>query len=269
MCDKCLALECLAVGAHFAAGKKSGWETTSACYFEDNNTIYVTSQVPNQTFFSIPMLPEGTEPQALQALAEWDPSRPVTGPMKALKDSVVRSGHAPDGQLAMKKARTSISRAWAVNCFNAGCRAPDEKRYTELAQALFGSDPHIKIVLDADIFAPGASAHQGFHGESRLIRYIFIKLLRKAIKGNLLNEPAIPANAMNDEFRRRAGGKLHMGSNRPACYDCATFMTEIGVHFESASATPSSSGIPWIHPFYLESGSDTITPAARAQTQRA
>lgn len=278
MCAICYAMEFLALGVHFASRQHAGYGTTSACWSLDNNTIYITSQTPPQCYYALSMLDVDSVPNVRAALKQWLKGGVMTrGMQKTVKEIVPRSGHAQPNILSLKKPKAKeahhYSLMWAIVCFGIGLNLASGKHNLDEVMAepdsdsqmanIFNKNPRIKIVLDSDIFATGVSASNGFHAESRIIRYLSIKQFRKDFKGpNMLGGVGI-----DTAFVNRYKGKLHMGSNRPACQDCAKFMDVLCVHHESRSGKPSASEHSWVHPFQLNEGKDTITPEAREQVQ--
>jgi hypothetical protein len=285
-CLKCVALECLAKGIHFATGNTGGYQTTSACYVEKRNTIYVTSQIPNQTFFSIPMLPANALSEAERALAEWCPNERVSAAIMGLKEKSSRSRFVNSKRPTMRKVTDTVSNVWLARCFGAGAKvflAYDDDRNLELDgdkplfteaglecyKALFQSNPALKVVFDADIFAEGVSAAPGFHAESRLIRYLFISYLRKDMEGSLLNSTQKTTEQWNGEFKQWfAERRIHMGSSLAACTDCAECMGKLGICYVSKTDNSAATGVPWIHPLYLSSKpEESHVSVARSQAE--
>jgi hypothetical protein len=288
-CHICQALECIAHGIFFAERDSGSPKTACACYF--NDTLYVTSQRPQTIYLSVPAQPIfGSKEARLDQLkvvqgivSDWDPIKIVSSQeLGGLKFNPVQSKHAPG---AWKKTpATVLSQTWIAHCFFAGARGlMDERKYDALratlrqmsdtgppelpnveqlfdaltpagkqvAESLLSKSLRLKIVLDEDIFAHGKSADVGFHAESRVLRYLFIKSLRNLIGGKKLTESKTTEQKLKKAFKELIGGKeIHMGANRPACKDCADYMKSLGVDFESKEE--SSSPIPWVHPLYLQ-----------------
>lgn len=266
MCTFCYTMEFLALGAHFAQRHDAAYGTSSACYYKQNNTIYITSQTINLSMVALPALPNAKSVgEKRKVLGDWldGPGKMTPAMQKSVKDAVPRSAHADPTRLSFKKATGGeahhLVSAWARACWAVGMLLSDGKdsiaavaqtdTYEREVGQFWKNSPRIKVVPDSEIFAAGVSAENGFHGESRLLRYLAVKTLRKNLEGPLMQ--AKSAGPFEEQFADSFRLQLHMGSNRPACADCGKFMERIGVHFQTRTDSVSSSGHAWVHPFTL------------------
>lgn len=272
MCALCFSMEFIALGVHFATKQDAGYGTTSACYFASQNTIYVTCQKIPQSYVALPMLGGlDSVKEATVALAQWMKGGPMTREMqRKVKDLAVFSRHTPPSTFSLKKPTSRegiyLANAWIKACWGAGMMLSKGKDNLEefaqdeeserIGQVLWGRPIKVKIITDADIFAAGQNAEAGFHGESRIIRYLMIKFIRKQMARKAIT---LEDGTRTDSFERWIRGQLHMGSNRPACLDCATYMRQIRIHFESRRGQASASGHAWVHPATLSSNRNKPT----------
>jgi len=266
MCTICYTMEFLALGVHFAQRHDAAFGTSSACYYEQNNSIYITSQTINQSMLALPALPDVKAVAAKRnVLDDWlkGQGKMTAAMQKSVKVAVPRSAHADPSRLSFKKAAGGEAQylvlAWAEACWGVGFLLSDGKpsvaalaqddTYQREVKQFWEKAPKIKFVPDSEIFAAGVNAENGFHGESRLLRYLAVKTLRKNLDGPLMK--AKSEKPFEEQFADSFKWQLHMGSNRPACADCGKFMERIGVHFKTRNDAGSSSGHPWVHPFTL------------------
>jgi hypothetical protein len=187
---------------------------------------------------------------------------------KIVKAMPPAAGHAAANRVSFKKAKTGdhhlLAWLWARACWISGMGTSEEKAPLDAVMAepqggeemaaVFNAMPAIKFVLPSDIFAAGVSAKRGLHAESRILRYLAIKHFRCLIRGEKIDKPEPTIEAT---FKKAFGGRLHMGSSRPACLDCSTVMDLTGVHHESRRGKRSDSEHEWIHPFSLDDRDET------------
>jgi hypothetical protein len=266
-CALCVALETLAKGVHSYINQNHH-STTSASYSEGNDTIYICSQRPNQTLYSL-ATPAGAEEavrndarlEAAEKLSHASQQQVKSG-VQPSNHPVLTVGRSKKKAHSHKKAEAgsdahSYTLEWAKGCYE------DE----DGEDWPFG-EVQIKIIFEADVFACAAENCAGFHSESRVMRYLGIKDTRQLMTGKIMSSPA---TTLEGDLKLRFATKpVHMGSSKPACQDCSEYMSKLGIHHESRSGKPAASGHQWINPFTLGEPIDpdlAIMDAAHGQVE--
>lgn len=111
----------------------------------------------------------------------------------------------------------------------------------------------IKVVMNADLFVTNATVTSGFHGESRIIRHLFLKYLRVSQDEDILS-PKLTSESitkLNDKFAVFFQDSLYFGSSQGACSYCAKYMKRLGIRYTTLQAIEKERDDTWIHPITM------------------
>jgi hypothetical protein len=111
----------------------------------------------------------------------------------------------------------------------------------------------VKVVLNKDLFVTSGTVTSGFHGESRIIRYHFLKTLRKFSWERLkeLENASTSSDLIQEveeDFTNRIGSHLRMGSSQGACSYCAAYMKRLGIRYSKLQGLNKNRDSEWVHP---------------------
>lgn len=115
----------------------------------------------------------------------------------------------------------------------------------------------VKIIRDAELFAPSTDK-SGFHGESRIIRFLVIKDMRGG--GKLYDLFKVPKGEekfnswrkeVMDRVLARYQGQLAFGSSQGACQACADFLKALKLSYGKVQNINKDRGLTWLHPITL------------------
>jgi hypothetical protein len=105
----------------------------------------------------------------------------------------------------------------------------------------------IKVVLDSDLFIR-SEYHSGFHGESRIIRFLYIKYLKRISFEEMEHPEQGTVERFKTDFKARYGNVLWMGSSQGACTYCAKMMNALDITYYSDQGTNKDRDGTWRHP---------------------
>jgi hypothetical protein len=128
--------------------------------------------------------------------------------------------------------------------------------------ALANGVRQVEVVRNEHLFStgtPGASENTGFHGESRIVRFLYILYGGAVRQGALLGgtEPAYDRAHFATLVRDL---RLYFGSSQGTCQDCRTCLDEFGFSHGPARLTRDRSP-NWIDPLTLKSREQSAVSA--------
>lgn len=245
-------LEAIAMGLQLELGKTSkksadNQSTATAGYNGLNSTLYITHQ-SNASFDGI--------------LREYE--RRVTykkGKSKSKgigKDGGGRVREVQKIPIAFEQnvhgGRKHVGRHQDVDAWLNGCSKhleddEHEDGFTDFVEGIAA----VKVVLNKDLFVTTGTVTSGFHGESRIIRYHFLKSLRKFSYQELQKLGRASTSSkliqkVEDDFTTRIGTHLRMGSSQGACAYCAAYMKKLGIRYNKLQGLNKNRDAEWVHP---------------------
>jgi len=233
-------LEYIAAALHRQSGLDSE-STTTAAFCGLNKTLYLTSQqnkhyqdllsVSSATFFETPPDEDSIAKKYLIFLR--DPSE-----RQALSRQATIKKRSFDEMLKnVLKFRVSIK---------------DDLERTEF-RLFLDEITSVKVVLDRDIYIR-TEQHSGFHGESRIVRFLFIKYLKRITWDELNHANRETVTHFEIDFKSRYAGQLWMGSSQGACDYCADMMGNLSIAFSSRQKFSKNREESWRHPLTTTTG---------------
>ncbi len=246
-------LEAIAMGLQLELAKKSkakkadNQSTATAGYNGLNSTLYITHQ-SNATFDGI--------------LREYQ-RRPVYGPGKSNKKGVQKGGNNRKREVEMIPVafetnvyggRKHLDRHRDLDDWLTGCsKHLDDKQDADGFENFVNRIAAVKVVLNKDLFVTSGTVTSGFHGESRIIRYHFLKSLRKFSWEKLKELENASASSdlireVEEDFENRIGTHLRMGSSQGACAYCAAYMKRLGIRYGKRQDLNKNRDAEWVHP---------------------
>ncbi len=232
-------VEAIAKSLHTAAGLDNQ-STTSVAYNELNHTLYLTSQ-QNRDYLQILTPKPMTLMWEGNVVARWEPQ---------LNQIPYNRSYWEPG---MKKGITKVAMHPLLSAALAGARSHllDDTGLDDF----FGAVTHVKVVRNPDLFVTKSVDTAGLHGESRIIRFHFLKFVRnfEPTRFDKLDplDSAKLIEELTKEFKHRYTGRLHMGSSQGACRRCAAYMTELGISYGSIQAMNKKREETWLHPITM------------------
>ncbi|HZT32201.1 MAG TPA: hypothetical protein VFA33_20100 [Bryobacteraceae bacterium] len=111
----------------------------------------------------------------------------------------------------------------------------------------------VKVVLDTDLFVR-SEQHSGFHGEGRIIRYLFLKYLKRISFDELEKLDSQDLEAQEKAFTEKFQGQLWMGSSQGACTYCGDLMGRLAIVYDGTQDFTKDRKETWRHPFTMTTG---------------
>jgi hypothetical protein len=222
-------LEEIASGLHAAAGFDSQ-STTSVGFYTSNGTLYITHQA-NKNF-----------PACLAAKNE------------SVRKALTRSLQE-EAEILKPRARTPTHRKFALDeCIKKAILDNISSKSAGLDTFMRDRVLQLKTIFDGNI-SVNSSEHTGLHGESRIIRFLFAKmlfnsrqLLAQALKEkNLSNRISL----LEGGFKAYYGKRLTFASSQGACLNgCKPYMDKLGIAYGSLQKIDKGRD-DWRHPITL------------------
>lgn len=232
-------VEAIAKSLHTAAGLDNQ-STTSVAFNDLNRTLYITSQ-QNRDYLQILTPRPMTITFQGGEVARWDP-QPSQIPY-----------YRPYGAQGMKKGISKVAMHPLLAATLGGAR--DHLLDDTGLEEFLGSVTHVKVVRNPDLFVTKAVDTAGLHGESRIIRFHFLKFVRnfEPTRFEKLDplESAGLIRELTKDFKDRYTGRLHMGSSQGACRRCAAYMDELKIAYGSTQAMNKKREETWLHPITM------------------
>ncbi|HEX8272619.1 MAG TPA: hypothetical protein VF615_08195 [Longimicrobiaceae bacterium] len=235
-------VEAIAKSLHTAAGLDNQ-STTSVAFNDLNHTLYITSQ-QNRDYLQI-LTPKPTT-------LTWQGNVVAQLPPQPSQIPYYRGYSAP----GMKPGISKV----AMHPLLAATLAAARKHLKDDTglEGFLGSVTHVKVVRNPDLFVIKSVDTAGLHGESRIIRFHFLKFVRNfeptrfddldsLDSGKLIRE-------LTKEFKDRYRGRLHMGSSQGACNRCGDYMDELGISYGSTQTMNKKREETWLHPITMTTG---------------
>jgi len=219
------------MAAHLPGGTGANQSTATCGYYKKNHTLYITHQA-NRDYESI-LVAEGAQA-----------TKNVFDGRKKL-------------DLAYKHPRIT---AWLEE-FRASLPAQGDWRP---AFDLFLDElEFIKVVMNQDLFVTTGVSTSGFHGESRIIRHLFLKYLRKTDKEDILSPQFSKESIAELEklFKTFFAGQLYFGSSQGACTYCGDYMDELGIEWTTAQSMDKGRDDTWAHPITMTTAASGFGPS--------
>jgi hypothetical protein len=238
--DRGKLLEYIAAALHRQSGLDNQ-STTTAGFCDLNKTLYLTSQqnkhyqdllsVASATFFETPADEDTTAKKYLIFLRNPD-DRQALG-----KQPTIKKRSFEEMLRSVLKFRVTIKD---------GQEREDFMTFlTEITS--------VKVVLDRDIYIR-TEQHSGFHGESRIVRFLYIKYLKRVTWAELNHPSRQTVGQFEIDFKSRYGGRLWMGSSQGACGYCADLMTGLNIEFSTRQGFSKNREESWRHPLTTTTG---------------
>lgn len=235
-------LEAIAKSLHTAAGLDNQ-STTSVAFNDLNRTLYITSQ-QNRDYLQILTPRTITITRGNEILNQWTP-QPSQLPydrgykVKGMQAGITKVAMHPMLALTLQGAREHLLDDTGLEGF-------------------LGSVTHVKVVRNPDLFVTKSVDTAGLHGESRIIRFHFLKFVRN-FEPRRFDEldPLDSADlieSLTKDFTDRYRGRLHMGSSQGACRRCAAYMDDLGIAYRSTQALNKKREETWLHPVTMTTG---------------
>ncbi|HSU16880.1 hypothetical protein [Longimicrobium sp.] len=233
--------EALAKSLHQGAGMDNQ-STTTTCYNELNHTLYITHQ-GNKTYLEV-LQPAQTLKLRFgtQHIADI-PLNPTPGQTPRPKSYGIPG--------AMKKVERHLKLdGWLRS---AADFLDDTTGLEDFIQGIHA----VKVVLNQDLFVTTSVSTSGFHGESRIIRYHFVKFIRNFQPVDFEKLDPLKADKLIEElengFIARYANRLHFGSSQGACKYCARYMKKLGLKFGSKQTLNKDREETWLNPVTMTS----------------
>ena len=283
----CVALELLALMLHRGA-RGDNQSTTTLCFLPSNSTLYITSQMDSISFpdftgdrvniFGTLQKVKGNE-DILQKLA---------GYAKSLIEAKDRIGDFLREfdlvQEEVKGGKVAVGRAKRRNSARKSIARTVEENLDRLDPghllALIQKINAFKIITNCDIFILDDYRATGLHGESRIMRFFFIKFFARELR-------LVPAS--EEENREKLTGfrevirpmQPYFGSSQATCPECCDFLDDMKAYHGARRATRGDSVVAnksrlWTNPItgvgrHTETGKaiQRITPFEKVAEHRA
>ena len=223
-------LELIASALHVQAGFDNQ-STTTAAFCSGNGTLYLTHQA-NKRYEELLRF-------ALARIHELS-GKPMIRVVPELSDALDKEIKA--GGSITKKPFSDVVK-YVVKSTVTLASKNDKERFIEFLDDIRS----VKVVLDSDLFIR-SELHSGFHGESRIVRFLYIKYLKRIPKEAVKQEDKGTIERFNKDFQARYKSVLWMGSSQGACTYCAEMMDTLGIVYDTSQGMNKDRDGTWRHP---------------------
>jgi hypothetical protein len=223
-------LESIASALHTQAGFDNQ-STTTAAFYRRNGTFYLTHQY-NKRYEELLLY-------AVSRLYRLSSSKMIrTRPdvSEALKKEIEA------GESIKKKPFSDVVK----HLLNSTVSITDEQDKEDFSPFL-DEIQSVKVVLDSDLFIR-SEQHSGFHGESRIVRFLYIKYLKRIPFTEMQQADQGTIGRFESDFKACYADSLFMGSSQGACTYCAEMMNTLGIRYDSSQGMNKDRNGTWRHP---------------------